>query len=120
MTQQMDRRPDTEISRQSRGAKKSNRAEKLVAVLLAAAVAGFVGVAVVTHLTGPGTTTEHVFHVPDANAREGRVPTTLTPVEPWGGSPNANAREGRVPTSTPSSRTPTLTTTASGKPRAAT
>jgi hypothetical protein len=97
MTEQMERRPDTEISSQSRGAKKSNQAKWPVLVLLAIAIAGFVGVAVATHLTGQTTITNHVFHEPNANTREGRVPITPIVVEPWGGSQNANTREGRVP-----------------------
>ena len=90
MTQQTDRRPDTEISSQHRGARQPNRYRWLLVVLLAMAIAGIVGVAVTSDMTAPPTTPT-VSHEPNANTREGRVPTP-TSVEP-----NANTREGRVP-----------------------
>jgi hypothetical protein len=63
----------------------------IVLAMLAAAVAG---VALAAQLTSPATHTQTVYQEPNANDREGRVPT------PTAVAPNANAREGRVPTPT--------------------
>jgi hypothetical protein len=52
----------------------------LLALLLAAmATAAVAGVAVAAHLTSPTTGTQVVYREPNANTREGRVPTDCVP-----------------------------------------
>jgi hypothetical protein len=94
MTLQTDHRPDTDISVGRSSIRQSHRILWLLAVFLAVAIAGVAGVAVAAHLTRPAATNPIIYQAPNANTREGRVPST--PVQ----APNANTREGRVP-STP-------------------
>ena len=54
------------------------------------AAAAIAGVAVAADMTRPATHTWTAYNKPNANTREGRVPTYQ--------EPNANTREGRVPT----------------------
>jgi len=91
MTLQTDRQRDTETTHQHTSGRAPNRYMWLFAVLLAMAVAGIVGVAVTAHLTGPATTKTTVYHEPNPNTREGRVPASI--------DPNANTREDRGPAS---------------------
>jgi hypothetical protein len=82
----------TEISRKPSGARRPHRVLWLVVLLIAMALAGVVGVVVAANVTNPPEPTPVVYEEPNANEREGRVPTTAAQV------PNANEREGRVPT----------------------
>jgi hypothetical protein len=94
MTVQTSRRPDTETHAEQRRASLPRRVVWLLALLVAMAVAAVVGVAVAAHLTSPATVAPTVYHEPNANTREGRVPApTFT-------EPNASTREGRVPAPT--------------------
>ena len=54
------------------------------------AAAAIAGLAVAADMTRPATHTWTAYNKPNANTREGRVPTYQ--------EPNANTREGRVPT----------------------
>jgi hypothetical protein len=94
MTAQTLVRPDTEISRKRGDAPKPRRVLWPIVLLIAMAVAGIVGVAVAAYVTDPPAPTRVVTQEPNANDREGRLPTTATQ------QPNANDREGRVPTTT--------------------
>jgi hypothetical protein len=62
----------------------------LILLLIAMAVAAVVGVVVAANVTNPPAPTPVVYQEPNANEREGRVPTTAAQ------EPNANEREGRV------------------------
>jgi hypothetical protein len=84
----------TEIGRESGGARKPRRVLWLIVLLIAMAVAGVVGVVVAAHVTDPPAPTRVVYPEPNANDREGRVPTTTDAAH----EPSANDREGRVPT----------------------
>jgi hypothetical protein len=77
-------------------------------LLIAMATAAVAGVTVTAHLTRPAPDTGIVYQEPNANTREGRVPTYQEPnantregrvPAPTVGEPNANTREDRVPTS---------------------
>jgi hypothetical protein len=105
MTAQLTRTPDTKAPGSVRQAR---RWLWLAALLAAMAAAAVVGVAVTAQVTRPAPDTGIVYQEPNANTREGRVPTYQEPnantregrvPAPTVGEPNANTREDRVPTS---------------------
>jgi hypothetical protein len=87
MTTQLTRTPDTDSPGSIRRAR---RWLWLAALLVAMAAAAIVGVAVAAQVTRPPTDAGVVYQEPNANTREGRVPSYQ--------EPNANTREGRVST----------------------
>jgi hypothetical protein len=105
MTVQITRSPDTESPAT---VQRTRRWLWLAALLVAMAAAAVVGVAVAANVTRPAPDTGVVYQEPNANTREGRVPTYQEPNAntregrvpvPAYQEPNANTREGRVPTS---------------------
>jgi hypothetical protein len=88
MTAQLTCTPET---RAPNSVRRARRWLWLAALLVAMATAAVVGVAVAAQVTRPAPDTWTVYNEPNANTREGRVPTYE--------EPNANTREGRVPTS---------------------
>jgi hypothetical protein len=87
---EISRKPGSKISREPGDTRKPHRVLWLIVLLITMAVAGAVGVAVAAHVTDPPAPTRVVFAEPNANSREGRVPTSAAQ------EPNANDREGRV------------------------
>ena len=113
MSAQTELRPDIEIgnkpgsnkvSREPGGTRKPHRVLWLIVLFIAMVLAGVIGVTVAANLTDPAVPTQVVYPVPNANAREGRVPARRrTPTSAKAVSPrsavksrNANDREGRV------------------------
>jgi hypothetical protein len=89
MTAQLTRTPETKAPGSIRQAR---RWVWLGALLVAMATAAVAGVAVTAQVTRPAPDTWTVYQEPNANTREGRVPTYQ--------EPNANTREDRVPVPT--------------------
>jgi hypothetical protein len=94
ITLQIDRRPDTEIKGNRSSVRRPRDLIWSLALLVAMVIGGIARVTVAAHPSGPATETRTVHQEPNANTREGRVPT------PTVQETNANAREGRVPTPT--------------------
>lgn len=92
MAIQTDVRRHTSINRQP-AVRKPHRVWWPVLLVLLITVAAVAGVVAATQVTdAPSPSRMVTIEEPNANAREGRVPATVT--EP---NANANAREGRVP-----------------------
>ncbi len=91
MTAQTHHRPDHQINAERGADRKPLQIVGPIALLLAMAIAGFIGVAVVAYVTNPPVPVHVATQEPNADEREGRVPVTATH------EPNANEREGRVP-----------------------
>jgi hypothetical protein len=94
MSLQTDRPADTWISRKPGHVQQPLHIRWMLTLLLAIVIAVVAGVVVAAHLTGPPASTPTVYHEPNANTREGRVPAATIQ------EPNANTREGRVPAAT--------------------
>jgi hypothetical protein len=92
MTTQLNIRPAIRLSRERDSARPRSRVFGPVMLLSAIVMAGVAGVGVAAYVTDPVAPTRVVYQQPNASDRESR--TLEIP------APNANAREGRVPTTT--------------------
>ena len=94
MTMQTDERRDLDLSVERRSIRQPHRITWPLALLVAVTIAGGAGVYVAANLTNAPATPPTIYHEPNANTREGRVPAKTVQ------EPNANTREDRVPTKT--------------------